>query len=147
MDAKQRKLAIVTSLGKKYSGMVDVPSETFRTTDLLNSSNIFWKSPNLKCYDNAIFMSDVRLFLDDTAVYKKFDFTQVKLSNIIYFYDDIEGIGDEMEKNGPQQWSGKRTKTSRPLISSQNKLPIPFMISLVDFSVCSRKSLKIILSP
>jgi hypothetical protein len=98
MDAKQRKLAIVTSLGKKYSGMVDVPSETFRTTDLLNSSNIFWKNPNLKCYDNAIFMSDVRLFLDDTAMYKKFDFTQVKLSNIIYFYDDFEEIGDEMEQ-------------------------------------------------
>ena len=98
MAAKQRKLAIVTSLGKKYSGMVDVPSETFRSTDLLNSSNIFWKNPNLKCYDNAIFMSDVRLFLDDTAMYKKFDFIQIKLSDIIYFYDDIEGIGDEMEK-------------------------------------------------
>jgi len=98
MDIKQRKLAIVTSLGKKYKGMVDVPSETFRTTDLLNSSNIFWKSPNLKCYDNAIFMSDVRLFLDDTAVYKKFDSIQIKLSDIIYFYDDIKEIGDEMEK-------------------------------------------------
>lgn len=98
MEAKQRKLAIVTSLGKKYSGMVDVPNETFRTTDLLNSSNIFWKSPNLKCYDNAIFMSDVRLFLDDTAMYKKFDSIQIKLSDIIYFYDDIEEIGDEMEK-------------------------------------------------
>ena len=78
--------------------MVDVPSETFRTTDLLNSSNIFWKNPNLKCYDNAIYMSDVRLILGDTAVYKKFDSTQVKLSDIIYFYDDIEEIGDEMEK-------------------------------------------------
>ena len=98
MDAKQRKLAIVTSLGKKYSGMVDVPGETFRTTDLLNSANIFWKSPNLKCYDDAIFMSDVSLFLDDKAMYKKFDFIQIKLSDIIYFYDDIEGIGDEMEK-------------------------------------------------
>ena len=98
MDTKQRKLAIVTSLGKKYSGMVDVPGETFRTTDLLNSANIFWKSPNLKCYDNAIFMSDVRLFLDDKAMYKKFDFIQIKLSDIIYFYDDIEVIGDEMEK-------------------------------------------------
>jgi hypothetical protein len=98
MDTKQRKLAIITSLGKKYTGMVDVPNETFRTTDLLNSSNIFWKSPNLKCYDNAIFMSDVRLFLDDTAVYKKFDSIQIKLSHIIYFYDDIKEIGDEMEK-------------------------------------------------
>jgi hypothetical protein len=98
MDTKQRKLAIITSLGKKYTGMVDVPNETFRTTDLLNSSNIFWKSPNLKCYDNAIFMSDVRLFLDDTVVYKKFDSIQIKLSDIIYFYDDIKEIGDEMEK-------------------------------------------------
>lgn len=98
MEAKQRKLAIVTSLGKKYSGMVDVPSDTFRTTDLLNSSNIFWKNPNLKCYDKAIFMSDARLFLDDTAVYKKFDAIQIKLSDIIYFYDDIEGLCDEMEK-------------------------------------------------
>jgi hypothetical protein len=98
MNIKQRKLVIVTSLGKKYKGMVDVPNETFRTTDLLNSANIFWKSPNLKCYDNAIFMSDVRLFLDDTAVYKKFDSIQIKLSHIIYFYDDIKEIGDEMEK-------------------------------------------------
>jgi hypothetical protein len=98
MEAKQRKLAFVTLLGKKYSGMVDVPSDTFRTTDLLNSSNLFWKNPNEKCYDNAILMQDVRLFLDDTAVYKKFDKIQIKLSDIIYLYDDIEGIGDEMEK-------------------------------------------------
>jgi len=98
MDTKQRKLGIVTTLGRKYSGMVDVPSETFRTTDLLNSSNIFWKNPNLKCYDNAIFMSDARLFLDGTSVYKKFDTVQVKLPEIIYFYDEVEGIGDEMEK-------------------------------------------------
>ena len=98
MDTIQRKMAIVTSLGKKYSGMVDVPHQTFRTTDLLNSSNIFWKSPNLKCFDNAIFMSDVRLFLGDTAVYKKFDFIQIKLCDIIYCYDDSKEIGDEMEK-------------------------------------------------
>ena len=98
MEARQRKLVIVTSLGKKYSGLVDVPSETFRTTDLLNSSNIFWKNPNLKCYDNAIFMSNVRLFLGDTGVYKRFDSIQVKLSGIIYFYDEIESVGDEMEQ-------------------------------------------------
>ena len=98
MGAKQRKLWMVTSFGKKYSGMVDVPSETFRTTDLLNSSNIYWKNPNLKCYDNAIFMSDVHLFLDDKAMYKKFDVIQIKISDIIYCYDDIEEIGDEVEK-------------------------------------------------
>lgn len=98
MEAKQRKLIIVTSLGKKYSGMVDVPSETFRTTDLLNSSNIFWKNPNQKCYDNVIFMSNVQLSLGDTGVYKRFDSIQVKLSEIIYFYDEIENVGDEIER-------------------------------------------------
>jgi len=98
MEAAQRKLVIVTSLGKKYSGLVDVPSETFRTTDLLNSSNIFWKNPNHKCYDNAIFMSNVRLFLDDTGVYKRFDSIQVKLSEIIYFYDELESVGDKTEQ-------------------------------------------------
>lgn len=98
MEPIQRRLAIITSLGKKYSGMIDVPSDTFRTTDLLNSANIFWRNPNLKCYDNAIFMNDVRLFLDDTAVYKKYGTIQIKISDIIYFYDEIEVIGDEMEK-------------------------------------------------
>lgn len=98
MDVKPRKLWLVTSFGKKYSGMVDVPGEAFRTTDLLNSSNIFWKNPNLKCYDNAIFMSDAQLFLDDRSMYKKFDSIQIKISDIIYCYDDIEEIGDEMEK-------------------------------------------------
>ncbi len=98
MEAKQRKLAVVSSLGKKYSGVVDIPNENFRTTDLLNSSNIFWKNPNEKCYDNAILMYDVKLFLDDTAVYRNFDKIQIKLSEIFYVYDEVHGLGDEMEK-------------------------------------------------
>ena len=68
--------------------MVDVPSETFRTTAILNSSNIFWKRPTLKCYDNAIFMCNVSLFLDNTIVYKKFDSIQINLSDIIYKFDN-----------------------------------------------------------
>lgn len=98
MEVKQRKVAVITTLGKKYSGMVDVPNENFRTTDLFNSSNIFWKNPNLKCYDNAIFMSDVLLFLDDTTIYRKFDSIQIKLSEIIYLFDESEEIGDALEK-------------------------------------------------
>lgn len=58
MDIEQRKVAIVTSLGKRYSGMIDVPSAAFRTTDLFNSANVFWRNPNEKCYNNAILMYD-----------------------------------------------------------------------------------------
>jgi hypothetical protein len=98
MDANQRKIVIVTSLGKKYSGLVDIPNPNFRTTDLLNSSNIYWKNPNEKCYDNAIMMYDVKLFIDDTSMYRQFEKIQIKLSEIFYFYDDISVLGDDMEK-------------------------------------------------
>lgn len=98
MDSNQRKLAIVTSLGKRYSGVVDVPNPQFRTTDLLNSANVFWKNPNEKCFDNAIMMHDVKLVLDDKAIYQQFEKIQIKLSEIFYFYDDSADIGNEMEK-------------------------------------------------
>ncbi len=98
MDAEQRKLAIVTSLGKKYSGYVDVPNPNFRSTDLMNSPNIFWKNPNDKCYDDAIQMHNVKLYADDSTVYKSFDKIQIRHSEIIYFYDDIQDLSDAAEK-------------------------------------------------
>ena len=33
--AEQRKVAVVTSLGRKYAGLVDIPNAALRTTDLL----------------------------------------------------------------------------------------------------------------
>ena len=98
MTPVQRKLAIITSMGKKYSGMLDVPNESFRTTDLLNSSNIYWRNPNEKCYDNAIMMHDVDLYIDKTSVYKRYKKIQIKVPEIVYFYDEFERLGDEMEK-------------------------------------------------
>jgi hypothetical protein len=98
MAPVQRKVMIVTSMGKKYSGMLDVPNESFRTTDLLNSANIFWRTPNEKCYENAILMYDADLYLDKTRVYKRYKKIQIKLPEIVYFYDEFEALGDEMEK-------------------------------------------------
>ena len=70
---EQRKITIGTSLGKKYSGLIDTPSATFRTIDLFNSANMFWKNPNEKCFENAILMYDVSLMFSDAAIYRKFD--------------------------------------------------------------------------
>ena len=100
MTSTQRKVAIITSLGKKYSGLIDIPNDTFRTTDLFNSSHIYWKDPNKKCYDDTILMNDVRLFIDNKAVYKSFDTIQIKRSEIIYLYDDIQKIGASLVLNG-----------------------------------------------
>jgi len=95
---EQRKVVIVTSLGRKYSGLIDIPNAALRTTDLLNSANIFWKDPNEKSFENAILMYDLTLTFDGTAVYKKFDKIQIKLDEILYFYDNFQSIGDETEK-------------------------------------------------
>lgn len=96
--AEQRRVVIVTSLGKMYRGLVDIPNATFRTTDLLNSSSIFWKDPADKCFENAILFRDVQLVIGGSAISVKFDKIQVKLSEVIYFYDDHEKISDEKEK-------------------------------------------------
>ena len=98
MESVERKLSMITSMGKKYTGMVDVPSESYRTTDLINSSTIFWKDGNEKVYEDAIFMRNARLYLDDNAVFKKFEKVQIKINEIIYLYDDIASVGDETEK-------------------------------------------------
>jgi hypothetical protein len=98
MNTDQRKVAIITSLGKKYSGFIDIPNVALRTTDLFNSSMIYWKNPAEKCHDGFILMYETQLFIDESSVYKKFDKIQIKLSEIFYFYDDFETIGDEREK-------------------------------------------------
>lgn len=98
MASYQRGLNVITSLGRRYSGKIDVPSETFRTTDMLNSSNIYWRNPNEKCYENALMMFDVTLYVEDLIVYKRFEKIQLKISEIIYFYDELENVGDEGEK-------------------------------------------------
>ncbi|MCB2182121.1 MAG: hypothetical protein KQH63_08865 [Desulfobulbaceae bacterium] len=96
--AEQRKVAVVTSLGRKYSGLIDIPNAALRTTDIFNSSNVFWKNPGEKCFENAILMYDAALTFDDSAVFRKFNKIQLKLSEVFYFYDDFQTIGDEKEK-------------------------------------------------
>lgn len=98
MDIQRRELVIMTSCGKKYMGSIDIPTTSMRTTDLLNSSAIFWRNPNDKCFDSAILMYDAKLVLDENAVYKRFPKIQIRTSEIIFFYDDLIEAGDVAEK-------------------------------------------------
>ncbi|MBN1848339.1 MAG: hypothetical protein JW932_07115 [Deltaproteobacteria bacterium] len=118
---EQRQVAIITSLGKKYSGMVDIPNPTLRTTDLFNSANIYWKNPNEKCFDNAVLMYDAKLMFDEASVFRKYDKIQIRLDEIFYFYDDLQSISDEKEK--------KRASTMMQI--SQEKLQRVNIISVL----------------
>lgn len=89
---------MVTSLGKKYAGLIDIPNAALRTTDLLNSSNIYWKNPAEKSFENAILMYEAQLLFDNGSLYRKFEKIQIKLSQVVFFYDDFQSIGDEKEK-------------------------------------------------
>ena len=95
---EQRRVVAVTSLGKVYKGMVDIPNATFRTTDLFNSPSIYWTDPDDKCFDNAVLLRDVQLLIGGSAICVKFDMIQLKLSEVIYFYDDQQAITDDKEK-------------------------------------------------
>jgi hypothetical protein len=96
--ADQRQVVVVTSLDKKYSGKIDIPNQTLRTTDLFNSGTVYWREPSEKCFENAILLRDVQLTIENSSVSVRFDKIQIKLSEIIYFYDDLQSISDEKEK-------------------------------------------------
>ena len=98
MDNLQRKLTVVTTLGKRYSGLVDIPSPTFRTTDLFNSVYTFWKNPNEKCFDDSIMLHDAQLLLDDTSAYRHFHKIQIRIPEVFVFFDDSPTVSDQSEK-------------------------------------------------
>lgn len=113
MENTQRPIVAITTFGKIYYGKIDVPNESMRTTDLLNSNTIYWKDPNEKCFDNSILLRDAKLALDEKAIYKKFNKVQLKYSEIIIFFDNYETIGDEQEKSRAVSMRDKTHETMK----------------------------------
>ena len=98
MEALQRNLTVITSLGRRYCGKVDIPNKNFRSTDLLNSPTAYCRNPVEKCYENVLLMYDVTLYVDHFAIYKRFEKIQVKMQEIVFFYDELDNVGDASEK-------------------------------------------------
>jgi hypothetical protein len=97
MELEQRKITVFTP-GKKYSGYIDISNDSLRTTDLLNSSVLFWRDPGEKCFENALMMHDVTISIDEIKEFKKLDKVQIRLAEVIFFYDDFKELGNEKEK-------------------------------------------------
>lgn len=97
MKAVNRKITVFTP-GKQYSGEIDIPNPDLRTTDLMNSSNLFWKNPAEKSFDDALLLYNVTLSIDGIHEFQKFDRVQIRLPSIIFFYDEYTNLGSNEEK-------------------------------------------------
>jgi hypothetical protein len=82
---------------KKYTGLIDIQNEEMRTLDLLNSSNIFWKNPNSKSFNDSIMLNDVTVMVQGNRKLSTFDKLQLRLADIIFFSDSLNKTGSTTE--------------------------------------------------
>ena len=92
-----RKITVFTP-GKQYSGEVAIPNTSLRTTDLLNSTNLYWKDATEKAFNDALLMFNVTVSIDGIREFQKFDRIQIRQPNIIFYHDDFTAMGSAEEK-------------------------------------------------
>lgn len=103
---------------KRYTGMIDIKSERIRTIDLLNSSNIYWKDPTEKSFNDSILLTDVKVTIQGGKTLASFQKLQLRLSDIIFFSDTLHKTGDSIEKMRARtlsQKSHEKVSTARIL--------------------------------
>jgi hypothetical protein len=97
MNTSQRKITFYTPY-KIYSGYIDIANESLRTIDIFNSSNLYWKDPAERSFDDALLLQQATIILEGSTKLGDFAKLQVRISDVIFFYDSLEGMGDSMEK-------------------------------------------------
>lgn len=106
MEPAKRKITVFTP-GKIYTGEIDVPNPLLRTTDLLNSANLFWKDPAKKSFGDGLLMFDVVLSIDGIDKYQTFESIQIRQPNIIFFHDGFAELGNSDEKGRAEKLTAK----------------------------------------
>lgn len=97
MERSQRKMTIYTP-DKVYKGQIDIPNNSLRTIDIFNSSNIYWKDPAKKSFDNAILLNCATVVLEGNTKLGDFKTLQVNLPDVLFFHDSLENLSDSVEK-------------------------------------------------
>jgi hypothetical protein len=97
VDTVKREINLYTP-NKIYTGRIDIKSERIRTIDLLNSSNLYWKDPAQKSFEDAIMLSDVKVNIQGGKNLASFSKLQLRLSDIIFFSDSLYRTGNSTEK-------------------------------------------------
>jgi hypothetical protein len=97
MIPARRRITVFTP-GKIYTGDIDVPNPLLRTTDLLNSTNLYWKDPANKFFTDSLMMYDAVLSIDGIEKYQTYENIQIRQPNIIFFHDGFAELGNSGEK-------------------------------------------------
>lgn len=105
-DTLQREVTFYTPF-KKYSGLIDIKSDGMRTLDLLNGSSIYWKDPTEKSFNDSLQMFNVTVELQGGKRLAGLSKLQLRLSEIIFFTDNLTITGDLSERMRAQTLSQK----------------------------------------
>jgi len=97
METGKRVITIYTP-DKTYTGTMDVPNETLRSIDIFNSSNIYWKNAAEKSFDDALLLYNASIILEGNTKLGEFNKLHIKLSDVIFFHDSLETLGNSKEK-------------------------------------------------
>ena len=93
----QRAVTIFTP-GKTYEGFIDIPNESLRTIDVFNSNSIYWKDPAEKSFEDALLINDASVILEGNTRLTKLSRVQVRLVDVMFFFDSLADSGDRLEK-------------------------------------------------
>jgi len=97
MEVMRRKISVFTP-GKQYSGEIDIPNASLRTTDLFNSANLYWKDATEKTFNDALLLFNVTVSIEGIPEFQKIDRLQIRQPNIIFYHDDFIRMGSAEEK-------------------------------------------------
>lgn len=112
VETSTREINLYTP-NKRYTGLIDMQREDMRTLDLLNSSNIFWKNPNQKSFNDSILLRDVRVVAQGDKQLSRFGKLQLRLSDIIFFSDSLKKTGSVTELKRAETLSQKSNEKEK----------------------------------
>ena len=92
-----RSITIYTP-DKVYSGHIDISNDSLRTIDVFNSSNLYWKDPAERSFEDALLLNNASIVLEGQTKLGQFHKLQVRLADVIFFHDSLKNLGDSMEK-------------------------------------------------
>ncbi len=135
-----REITVYTPT-KIYKGHMDVGNDLLRTVDFFNSSNVYWKNPAERSFEDAFLLYDAMVSVAGNTRLGEFAKLQIRLSEIIFFLDTGNFIGDITEKKRAEALRFKtRESNSQVKIITKTRGHSFYYISGTFFGLFKNKS-------